>query len=401
MRVIIVNRFATVAGGAEKHAVGLARLLRDRGHEVRFLSTLDSDNEERQGAFVPLQGSDFWRERPPARRRMEVAGAALWNRRAARASDVLIDRFEPDVVHLHDIYPQLSVAPVVVAAGRGVPVVQTLHNYELISASPVDHRGGRLDRGHAPPSTRLLRTVLGAVRTTFHVPRVTAWIAVSRFVAEAYARHGISAEVLENFIDAPAPGPRSGFEERQGIVFAGRLAPEKGVRDVIALARKLPGIPIEVVGRGPLDHEVSSAARSLENLRYAGELPGPAVSARLAAARLAVVPSRWQEPAGLVALEAMAEGTPVVAYATGGLADYVRDAGAGRVVEVGADSLARACRGLYDDREAWDRHAVAGRRAAVTTHSPARYAERLERLYGRLVGGADAGSARSPGSYSA
>lgn len=379
VRVIVVNRFATVAGGAEKHAVGLARLLRSRGHEVRFLSTLARDNAEREGAFVPLAGSDFWRGQPPASERAAVAAAALWNRRAAGAMEGLIDRFEPDLVHLHDIYPQLSVAPVVVAARRGLPVVQTLHNYELMSASPVDHRGGRLDRGHAPRSVRWLRAALAAARTTLHVPRVTAWIAVSRYVAARYAGRGIRAEVLENFIDPASPGP--GFEEREGIVFVGRLAPEKGVRDVLALARELNEIPVEVVGRGPLGEEVSAAARELGNLTYAGELNGEEVSNRIAGARLVVVPSRWEEPAGLVALEAMARGTPVVAYATGGLAGYVRDAGAGRVTPLSAGALAAASRVLYDDRDPWSRFSASGREAAATTHSPVRYAERLERLY--------------------
>lgn len=385
VRVIIVNRFATVSGGAEKHAVSLARLLRGRGHQVRFLSTCSSDNAESDGAFVPLAGSDFWRGQPAASERAAVAAKALWNRHAAGAMRTLIDRFHPDLVHLHDIYPQLSVAPVVVSARRRVPVVQTLHNYELMSASPVDHRGGRLDRGDAARSVRWLRTALRVVRSRAHVPRVTAWIAVSRYVAERYAEHGIEATVLENFIDPAPPGADPGFDQRRGIVFVGRLAPEKGVRDVLALARGLPGVPVEVVGRGPLGDEVEAAAGRLENLDYAGELPGEAVGARIAGARLVVVPSHWQEPAGLVALEAMARGTPVVAYATGGLAGYVCEAGAGAVVPVSAEALTGAAGAIHDDRDSWDEFSRAGREAAATTHSPERYASRLEDLYERVA----------------
>ena len=58
----------------------------------------------------------------------------------------LVREFRPDVVHAHKLYPQLSVAPVVVAARHRVPVVQTLHDFELVSASLLDVRGGRLDR---------------------------------------------------------------------------------------------------------------------------------------------------------------------------------------------------------------------------------------------------------------
>jgi glycosyltransferase involved in cell wall biosynthesis len=394
VRVIVVNRFATVAGGAEKHAVGLARLLRSRGHEVRFLSTISSDNAELEGAFVPLAGSNFWRGQPAASERVAVAAVALWNRRAAHAMRDLIDRFEPDIVHVHDIYPQLSVAPVVESSRRGVPVVQTLHNYELMSASPIDHLGGRLDRGDAARSVRWLRTALWALRRTLHVPRVTSWVAVSRFVAERYASHRIGAEVLENFIDPAPPGGAPGFEERSGIVFVGRLAPEKGVRDVLTLAGALPEVPVHVIGRGSLDGEVEEAARTLSNLTFLGELPGDEVDARIAGARLVVVPSRWQEPAGLVALEAMARGTPVVAYATGGLAGYVREAGAGRVVPVSAGALTAAARDLYDDRGSWAGFSGSGLEAALTTHSPERYLTRLEDLYERAAQAAGPATAR-------
>jgi glycosyltransferase involved in cell wall biosynthesis len=383
VRVIVVNRFATVAGGAEKHAVGVARLLRSRGHSVYFLSTEDDGNGEREGAFVEQVGTDFWRGELPAVRRVQVAATALWNRAAARAMEGLIARHRPDVVHLHDIYPQLSVAPVVVAARRGVPIVQTLHNYELLSASPIDHRGRWLDHGDAARSVRWLRTALAGVRRTVHVPRVSAWIAVSQFVAETYARHGVRAETLENFVDPAADGPP--YEGRSGILFVSRLAPEKGVRDVIELAEALPDVPVQIVGRGALADQVSVAAGRLRNLTYAGELDGAEVSRRLAASRIAVIPSHWEEPAGLVALEAMATGTPVVAYAAGGLAGYVRGADAGRVVPRTLEALVRASRDLNDDPQEWGRYAEAGRRAATTTHSPDRYVDRLVKVYDLAV----------------
>jgi glycosyltransferase involved in cell wall biosynthesis len=297
--------------------------------------------------------------------------------------DALIARLDPDVVHLHDIYPQLSVAPAVVAARRGVPIVQTLHNYELISASPTDDSGGWLDRSDAPASVRALRAALNVTRKLLHVPRVTLWIAVSRYVAGVYSRHGIEAEVLPNFIAEPAGGRAVRFEDRAGVLFLGRLTEEKGALDAVGLARRIPGIAVTILGRGPLEERIARAARGLPNLDFPGFLDEQALAARLGAARLVAVPSRWQEPAGLVALEAMAHGTPVVAYATGGLAEYVRDADAGRVVEPGEEALANACRELHEDRNAWEAAAANGRTAVAGTHSPDRYAELLEGLYER------------------
>ena len=376
----MVNRCATGGGGADKHAVELTRALRDHGHEVRFLSTLDERNVERNGAFVPLTGTDFWRGAPPPRQSLDVAVNALWNRRAAAAMRTLVERLRPDVVHLHDLYPQLSAAPAAVAAELGVPVVQTLHNYELVSASSVDHRGRLVDRSDAPGRVRLLRTLLYLARRAVHVPAVTRWIAVSRFVARTHAEHGIDARVLPNFTVAGDAGFPP-FDERGGVLFMGRLTEEKGVRDVLALARRVPRVQVTVAGWGPLEAEVRDAADRLQNLEHAGLLDREALMKRVARSRIVVVPSRWQEPAGLVALEAMAAGTPVVAYASGGLSEYVEDAAAGAVVTPGVEHLAAGVTRLSGDRDAWEAMSRAGRAAVRGIHSPERYVARLVELY--------------------
>ena len=148
MRVLIVNKLAWAAGGAERYSIDLARGLRARGHEVRLLSTADPRNEEGGGVVVPASVSHDTRDDPwPAA--AGVALRAVWNRSAAAATERLVRDFEPGVMHVQKLYPQLSVAPVRVAARHGLPVVQSLHDYELLSASPLDDTGGRLDRHEA------------------------------------------------------------------------------------------------------------------------------------------------------------------------------------------------------------------------------------------------------------
>jgi colanic acid/amylovoran biosynthesis glycosyltransferase len=93
------------------------------------------------------------------------------------------------------------------------------------------------------------------------------------------------------------------------------------------------------------------------------------------------VPSRWQEPGAIAALDAMAVGTPVVAYRNGGLAEYVQDAAAGRVVEPGVDTMREACAELVRSRSRWEACSAAGRRAARETHSISRYVDRIEGIY--------------------
>lgn len=383
MRVLIVNKFAHVTGGADRHVLDLATLLRARDHEVRLVSTAAVENIEREGTFVPCTVTHADRDYFQTRRAAGVAVAAIWNHEAAQAMRLELERFRPDVVHAHKLYPQLSVSPLVMARRAGVPVVQTIHDYEFIAASPLDASGRSLDRAESRLQYRALNSITYAIRREVHRRAVARWIAVSRHVANAHRRAGISAQVLPNFTLIATGGEPIAFGERRGIVFVGRLVPEKGVGDVLSLARAAPGIPFDVIGGGAIER-VRAAAAAVSNVTVRGPLPENEAAAAIRSARLVVVPSRWEEPGPLVAVEAMAAGTPVVAYDIGGLGEYVRNAGVGAVVPPSPEHLAAACVDLYGDPRRWNACSKRGRHAAATVHSPTAYTTALERIYEKV-----------------
>jgi glycosyltransferase involved in cell wall biosynthesis len=384
MRILMVNKYAHVTGGADLNCLELAEVLRRRGHEVALLSTASPRNVFSDGEFIAASVSHASREHLSAARQVGVACRAIWNPSAAAAMRRLIGRFRPQVVHAHKLYPQLSGAPVIAAARARVPIVQTLHDYEFLSASYLDHRGRWLDRDESRLSFRALNTATYILRRGLHARKVDAWIANSRYVAARHSTRGINSTVLPSFVE-PATGDPPGFSERAGAVFVGRLHESKGVRDVLELARLLPSLKVSVAGHGPLEGEVAEAAGRFQNLDFAGSLDRAGVLESLGRARVCVMPSRWQEPGGIAALEAMSVGTPVVAYASGGLAEYVGDLGGGRVIEPGAPALARQCEDLDRDRNAWEQLSARGAAGVATRHSPEAYAVAVERIYGRLV----------------
>jgi glycosyltransferase involved in cell wall biosynthesis len=384
MRILMVNKYAYVTGGADLNCLGLAEVLRRRGHDVALLSTASPRNVFSEGEFIPASVTHASREHLGASQQLEVARRAVWNPSAAAAMRRLIGRFRPQVVHAHKLYPQLSVAPVIAAARARVPIVQTLHDYEFLAASYLDHRGGWTDRDESELSFRALNTATYIVRRGLHARKVDAWIANSRYVAARYETRGIASTVLPSFVE-PAMGTPPGFSDRHGAVFVGRLHEEKGVRDVLELAQRLPSVKVSVAGHGPLEGEVAAAAGRLPNLDFAGSLDRAEVLRSLKGARVCVMPSRWQEPGGIAALEAMSVGTPVVAYASGGLAEYVGDVGGGRVIEPDALALARECETLDRDRNAWEQLSQRGAAGVASKHSPEPYALAVERIYGRLI----------------
>jgi glycosyltransferase involved in cell wall biosynthesis len=392
VRIVIVNNFAYVTGGADHHCFALARALRDRAHEVAFLSTTGTTNEETQGEFVSCSVTNLTRDDLSAPQRLGVAARAVWNPEAAAALRRLLRSFRPDVVHLHKLYPQLSIAPAVLAA-RAVPVVQTLHDYELVAASPFDHDGGRVDRHENRLSYRLLNTATYPLRRHVHARLVDRFVAVSDTIADSHAKRGLAATVLPNFAEAEGTeGSIASARDREGVLFAGRLSGEKGVGDVLELARRLPDTSVTVAGDGPLADRVADEAVQLANLSFVGYLDRPALLERMRSARLVVSPSRWQEPGGLVALEAMSVGTPVVGYDRGGLAEYVRRAQAGVLVEPDVAKLADACRDLQGDPQRWQQLSQAGPLAIAGPYSAERHVTRLEAVYREAI--ADRGATR-------
>jgi glycosyltransferase involved in cell wall biosynthesis len=386
MRILMVNKYAHVTGGADVHCLELSQVLLGRGHEVAMLSTASPQNVFGEGEFVDASVTHASRAQLGAARRADVARRALWNPAAGEAMRRLIRGFRPEIVHAHKVYPQLSVAPLVAATRAGVPIVQTIHDYEFISASWLDHRGGWIDRDEGGRAVRALNTATYFVRRGVHVRAVDAWIANSRYVAARHEPRGIHATPLPCFVE-PVAGGGPGFEERRGIVFVGRLDEEKGVRDVLRLAESIPSIHVTLAGHGPLEREVAEAAARSPHLEYVGSLDHAEVLRLLAGARVCVMPSRWQEPGGIAALEAMSIGTPVVAYASGGLAEYVGDAGGGRIVEPDVGALARECETLHSDRTAWDELSERGAAGVVAYNSPEPYALAVERIYEGVVAG--------------
>ncbi len=178
-------------------------------------------------------------------------------------------------------------------------------------------------------------------------------VCASRALAdEARLLGARDVRVIPSGVDVPA---QVGAEDDPPhVLYAGRLSPEKGVLDLIAAAN---GIPLVIVGDGPLRRQVPQAL---------GFLPHDELGRRYTRAAVVACPSR-REGFGVVAAEAMAHGRPVVASAVGGLLDLVADGETGLVVPPGnVEALRSALERLLGDPGLRRRLGDAGRERART-----------------------------------
>jgi glycosyltransferase involved in cell wall biosynthesis len=212
--------------------------------------------------------------------------------------------------------------------------------------------------------------------------------AVQRYLeADGISTHGVIwPGVRESPRRPPLDGPPT-------VTFAGRLAPEKGV-DVLVRAFRLvrdrvPEARLLVAGSGPAAGSLGSLVAQLElggAVELLGQLDMERVAALFGGSWVHAVPSRWPEPFGLTASEAMMRGTAVVASDVGGLADIVQHGVTGLSVPAGdVEALARALIRILSDRSLAEQLGAAARVRAREAISLTECTTRFEALYESLL----------------
>jgi len=383
VRIAIVSPYdLSVAGGVQVHAESLAAALRASGDEVHVVGPGAAGRGRSDlgaSVSVPANGSR--------------APIALDPRAIVRVRSVL-RRLKPDVVHVHEpLVPVVGPAAVLAA---DAPVVATFH---------ASSEGGALPL--------LYRAVRGPARSV--VARAAALTAVSPVAAMFHARSlGLDVArftIVPNGVDVSrfSAGRSAVDRERTGgagtrdvtrLVFLGRLEHRKGVdvavRAFLQVAAERADVRLQVLGDGPeasaLQTLVASAPQHVrERIELAGRVSTDALPEMLAAADLAILPSRGGESFGLVLLEAMASGTVLVATDIPGYRAVARhDREAILVPPEDVASLAVAIGRLLDDEPAMERLREAGLvRAATFDWSVV--AARMRAVYLQAVGGRSVG----------
>ena len=285
-----------------------------------------------------------------------------------------------DIVHAHWWFPSALALWRSRRAGDP-PLVITMHGSDVRLAQ------------RTTPAHPLMRTVLSeaAICTA-----VSGWLAATALRIAPDASIAVSPMPVDARHFAPPPSPSAA---RSGILFVGRLNAQKGLADLLDAMvspamrdhdaqRVSEPTTLDVVGDGPDRHALEARATELgltERVRWYGALPQPALVPLYQGARALVIPSR-EEGLGLVAVEAQLCGTPVVAYADGGLIDVVRHEHGGTLVTVGdTRALGEALAHLLADEGTARERGMTARHDMLARFSPEAVADRYLTHYRQAV----------------
>jgi glycosyltransferase involved in cell wall biosynthesis len=249
-----------------------------------------------------------------------------------------------DVVHVQNLMNPTALA-MAVERGRTVVTVQDHRVFcpgsgkTLTDGSPCTAvMGDRVCR-ECLPDDGYRRSTLELTRRRLEALCGAEVVVLSRYMAEQLEMVGVTgARIIPPWVETGAQQSASG----SAFVLGGRLVAHKGIADGWR-AWDTAGrpLPLVIAGSGPLEHE-------LPGVENRGWLATKDLRSALRAARALIFPTRWQEPFGILGLEALAQGTPVVVAGSGGTADWSAS-GCVRVAAGDVDAMAAAVRRLAGD----------------------------------------------------
>jgi glycosyltransferase involved in cell wall biosynthesis len=386
MRILVAHVNYRERGGEDAVVDTESRLLRESGHEVAPL-------------IVPSE-----QFRALSRVAQLTIGARFGNHRHGRLliRDA-VEHFRPDVVHFHNLYPSLGPGAMGEASRLGCATVQTYHNYRLSCIAGTHFRAnstcdlcapGRVGAGvvrgcyrsSALESAAMATGVSRQWRALREAVVPDVGICLTDFMRSRLLAAGAPPDALVVKPNSVADSKRiAGWADREGAVFVGRLSAEKGIAELVS-AWPSHAPMLTVVGAGPLEASVAASAKW--NVAFLGHLSNYEVRRHLAAARVCVVPSACLEGLPTTALEAFAEGTPVVGFDLGAMSAVLAHQGDGMAAKAGDfGSLCRiATHVMRAPEEQWSSASRAARAAHAERYDHASNVRATLSVYARALG---------------
>jgi len=333
MTILLCHNHYQVRAGEDQVFAAECALLRAHGHHVL---TYTRDNAE-----IPQMS--LWQ-------RLWSFFAAFHNPRTVRDLRALIARERPDVAHVHNVFPLISPALYWTLRHAGVPIVQTIHNFRFVCINGLLFHNGKVchdcldGRRWACVRKKCFRdgrlySLWYALIIWWHQWRGTFQRAIDRYITlnsftkKILVDAGFDAAhiMVKPNAATVTPGSATPATSAPYALFIGRLSQEKGIMTLLAAAVRVPALPLQVMGDGPLAAQARAfvAQAGATHIEFKGYCSHEQIAAALAQALMLVFPSECYENCPMTVINALTLGTPVVAARTGGVPDFVPEDRAG------------------------------------------------------------------------
>lgn len=353
MKILLVNKYHYYRAGPETVYLKTAELLKNYGHDVVFFSmhhpeNLPCETKEYFVPFVDLTAHHSLFDK------IKIAGRILYSFKAKRNLSRLLDRYQIDVAHLHDICYHISPSILHALKKRRIPIIMTLHDLKMVCTAYYmfvdgeiceDCCAGRYYNAVIKRCVKgsLLKSAIAMSEMYLHhaildiYNIVDIFITPSAFLKKKLSDMGFEKKVvhLPNFFDIE--WVKTAYKESKDVkmnnsfAYVGRLSPEKGLHTILDAAKflQLKGkdVYIKIIGEGPLREELNKRIRSehIANVNFLGHLKHEELYCEVKRSLAVILPSECYENCPLSVIEAFAIGKPVIGSRLGGIPELVKD----------------------------------------------------------------------------
>ncbi len=414
MKILQINKFFYRRGGSEAYFFDLIKLLEQHGHEVIHFSMSCPQNFDSPYREFFVKEINF-EKREGAIRDLKKFAHSLYSFEAKNKLEKLILKTRPAVAHLHNISHHLSPSIFSVLKKYKIPVVQTLHDYQLIcpnfklfTEGAVCERCKKYRYWHAVlhkcVHSSYLESFAECLEMYFHRAckfyenSVYCFVTPSKFLKDKLeAWRIIKIEKLKNqktekiihiphFLEAAEYEPN--YMPGDYVVYFGRLAKEKGL-DVLLEAVGGTEIKLKIVGDGPEREKIKLQITNYKlqkNIEFIGYKSGKELHDLIRGSKFVVLPSIWYENYPMSLLEASALGKPMIGSRLGGIQEIIKDNESGFLTKPGdPKDLREKMQRLWGNRSLCEQMGQRARETVLERNAPDKHYERLMEIYREIV----------------
>ncbi|MBC8184193.1 glycosyltransferase family 4 protein [candidate division KSB1 bacterium] len=409
LKILMVNKYYFIKGGAERYFFELTKVLESHGHEVIPFSMKHPNNYQTgfEEYFVSNIEFNHTSKIKKLMNSPAFAGRIIYSTSAKKKIEKLIKAVQPDIAHLHMIDHQLSASILHTLKKHNIPTIQTIHQYKLIcpnyrlfnnNTNVICEKcmGGKyyhtiIQNCHKTRFSSVLLCVEAYVNKLMKIyeKNIDLFHTPSDFMKEKLVEGGIKNEKIEKLyytlnLDEFGFSP----EYADYFIYSGRLSEEKGVLTLLKAMEGISNSRLLVVGDGPLKSELEAFAKSknLENVQFVGKKDGDELKSIIKKAKFVVIPSEWYDNSPLVIYESFSMGKPVIGSDIGGISELINHNDNGLLVKPGGvEGLRNGILHLLENPKLVKKFGKHARKKAEAEFDPQVHYNKILNFYSTLI----------------
>ncbi|NTW27516.1 MAG: glycosyltransferase family 4 protein [Candidatus Moranbacteria bacterium] len=399
MRILEINKFYNAKRGADKHFLDLIALFKSSGQEVADFSMRRDDDENSPWSkyFLSTVGySDSF----SAWEKTKGIFRMFHSFEARRKINAILDEFKPDIVHVHNLYHQMSPTVLFEIKKRNIPIVMTVHDWKIINPNHSLRLNGRAYRRCAEGKfyqcfldkcvkNSYAKSFLAMLEAYWHSglgtyqKNIDLYIAPSNFVKDILTKWGMPKEkivVLPHFM--PEKQGRTSRQFSFSVadsyaLYAGKISKEKGVDTLIEIFSQSQGMKLYLAGELEDGFEIPNNS----NIVYLGFVANDQLNEYMRNSACIVSGSQLPETFGLIAMEAMNQGRPFIGFDSGAYGEIITNGIDGYVVST-KEEFKIGLKNIIDKKIIFDEQKI---KAGIGKYDSKDYAEKLLGIFATLI----------------